>query len=42
MKKDIEIPEVKNVFVDFKVNNPDGITDHTIVNLSRMHVELAG
>ena len=34
--------EVKNVFVDFKVSNADGVTDHTVVNLSRMHFELAG
>ncbi len=34
--------EVKNVFIDFKVNNPDGVVDHTVVNLSRMHLEMAG
>ncbi len=34
--------DVKNVFVDFKVSNPDGVTDHTVINLSRMHVEIAG
>lgn len=31
---------VNNVQVDLKVNNPDGITDHTIIDLKRMHVEL--
>ncbi len=34
--------EVKSVFVDFKVSNPDGVMDHTVVNLSRMHIEMAG
>ena len=34
--------EVKNVFVDLKITNPDGVIDHTMVNLSRMHVEVAG
>ncbi|MGB3073955.1 MAG: AsmA-like C-terminal region-containing protein, partial [Chitinophagales bacterium] len=31
---------VKNVQVDLKVNNPDGVTDHTIINLKRLHVEM--
>src|SRR5207342_2921849 len=31
---------VNNVQVDLKVNNPDGVTDHTIIDLKRMHVEL--
>ncbi len=31
---------VKNVFVDLVVNNPDGIPDHTFINLSRFHVEM--
>ncbi|MEO6166286.1 MAG: AsmA-like C-terminal region-containing protein, partial [Chitinophagales bacterium] len=31
---------VKNVQVDLKVNNPDGVTDHTIIDLKRLHVEL--
>lgn len=34
--------DVKNVFVNFNVSNPDGIMDHTVINLSKMHVELAG
>jgi hypothetical protein len=33
--------DVKNVFVDLKVNNPDGNNDHSIVNLSRFHMEMA-
>lgn len=33
---------LKNVQVDLKVNNPDGVPDHTLINLSRMHLELAG
>lgn len=33
---------VKNVFVDLKIINPDGIPDHTIVNLSRLHLEMNG
>jgi hypothetical protein len=33
--------EVKNVFVDLKVNNADGNSDHTVVNLSRFHMEMA-
>jgi hypothetical protein len=31
---------VNNVLVDLKVTNPDGNLDHTVVNLSKMHVEL--
>jgi hypothetical protein len=31
---------VENVFVDLKINNPDGITDHTEINLARLHVEM--
>lgn len=33
---------LKNVQVDLKVSNPDGIPDHTLINLARMHLELAG
>jgi len=37
------LPEaVNNVQVDLKINNPDGVTDHTVVNLSNMHAEVAG
>ncbi|MEP7127729.1 MAG: AsmA-like C-terminal region-containing protein [Chitinophagales bacterium] len=31
---------VKNVQVDLKVNNPDGVTDHTIIDLKKLHVEM--
>ncbi len=31
---------VNNVQVDLKINNPDGITDHTVIDLKRMHAEL--
>ncbi len=33
---------VKNVFVDLLINNPDGIPDHTLIDLKKMHVEMAG
>jgi uncharacterized protein involved in outer membrane biogenesis len=31
---------VNNVQVDLKINNPDGVEDHTVINLSRMHAEM--
>ncbi len=31
---------LKNVQVDLTVKNPDGIPDHTIINLKRLHVEM--
>ena len=31
---------VENVFLDLKIKNPDGIPDHTFINLSRLHVEM--
>lgn len=31
---------VNNVNVDLTINNPDGIPDHTAIDLNRMHVEL--
>jgi hypothetical protein len=35
------LPEaVNNVQVKLAVSNPDGVPDHTVINLSRMHVEL--
>jgi len=34
--------DLKNVFVNLDVQNPDGDLDHTSVNLSRMHIEMAG
>ncbi|MFM8432486.1 MAG: AsmA-like C-terminal region-containing protein, partial [Bacteroidota bacterium] len=33
---------VKDVFVDLKVDNSDGIPDHTEIRLSRMHADIAG
>jgi len=33
---------VNNVFVDLNIKNPDGIPDHTIIDLKKMHVEMAG
>jgi hypothetical protein len=33
---------VQNVFVDLKINNPDGVPDHTTINLARLHVEMNG
>lgn len=33
---------VKNVFVDLNIMNPDGVPDHTLINLSKLHVEMAG
>ena len=34
--------DLKNVFVNLDIQNPDGDMDHTFVNLSRLHVEMAG
>ncbi|MBT3303642.1 MAG: AsmA family protein [Bacteroidetes bacterium] len=31
---------INNVFIDLQIDNPDGIIDHTVVNLKKMHVEL--
>lgn len=31
---------LNNVSVDLNVNNPDGIPDHTVINLKQMHVEM--
>lgn len=33
---------LNNVFVNLKVDNPDGIPDHTFINLSRFHMEMNG
>jgi hypothetical protein len=33
---------VNNVNVDLKINNPDGNSDHTVVNLANLHAEVAG
>ena len=30
---------VNNVNVDLKITNPDGVTDHTVIDLKRMHIE---
>jgi hypothetical protein len=34
--------EVKGLAVDLSVNNPDGVPDHTAINLSRFHADVAG
>jgi len=34
--------EVRNVGVDLQVNNPDGVPDHTLIDLRRLHAELGG
>lgn len=31
---------VNNVNVDLKITNPDGVTDHTVIDLKKLHVEL--
>ncbi|MEP7171140.1 MAG: AsmA family protein, partial [Bacteroidota bacterium] len=31
---------VRNVNMDLKINNPDGVPDHTLINLSKLHVEM--
>jgi hypothetical protein len=31
---------VKDVFVDLKVDNPDGVPDHTFINLSKFHMTM--
>lgn len=33
---------VKDINVTMKVDNPDGITDHTVVDISKAHISLAG
>ncbi len=36
-----DLPQkVSNIQVKLKVDNPDGITDHTVVNLEKCHLEL--
>jgi len=32
---------VKNINFEVKVDNPDGVTDHTVVNIPKAHIELA-
>lgn len=32
----------ENINIDLKIDNPDGVDDHTVVNLKKFHVELAG
>ncbi len=35
-----DLPQpVKNIGIDMKVENPDGITDHTMLNISKGHIE---
>jgi hypothetical protein len=37
-----DLPEpVKNIQVDMHISNPDGITDNTIVDISKGHIEMA-
>ncbi len=31
---------VNNVNVDLKINNPDGVPDHTVINLAKLHAEM--
>jgi hypothetical protein len=38
---DLPIP-VKDINIDMKINNPDGITNHTVVDISKAHLSLAG
>jgi hypothetical protein len=33
---------VSDIFVDLKVTNPDGVPDHTSIDLSRFHANIAG
>jgi len=33
---------VNNVFVDLTINNKDGVPDHTIIDLKKLHVEMGG
>lgn len=33
---------VNNIIVDLKIENPDGDIDHTVVDLKKFHMELAG
>lgn len=36
-----ELPSsVNNVNVNLNINNPDGVTDHTVIDLKKLHVEL--
>ncbi len=35
-----DLPQpVKNIGIDMKIENPDGLTDHTMLNISRGHIE---
>jgi hypothetical protein len=35
-----DLPQpVKNIGIDMKIENPDGVTDHTVVDISRGHIE---
>jgi hypothetical protein len=35
-----DLPQpVRNIAIDMKVENPDGISDHTMLNISRGHIE---
>ncbi len=36
-----ELPSsVNNVNVNLNINNPDGVTDHTVIDLKKLHIEL--
>ncbi|MFP5040116.1 AsmA-like C-terminal region-containing protein [Parasediminibacterium sp. JCM 36343] len=38
-----ELPEaVKNINFAVKVDNPDGVTDHTVIDVPQGHIEMAG
>lgn len=37
---DLPLP-VKDIQVDMKIDNPNGITDHTIINISKAHLNMA-
>ncbi len=35
-----DLPQpVKNIGIDMKIENPDGITDHTVIDVSKGHIE---
>ena len=36
---DLPLP-VKNINLNMTVNNPDGVTDHTVINIPQAHIEL--
>ena len=34
--------EVNNIQVDLRINNADGVEDHTVIDLKKFHLEMAG